>query len=104
MFIMFLSTWSERESSGSQLFCLSVLLLFLPQVGDMVSMVSAPTTRQGPPPPVKPSQSIIQAAPTVYSAPPVGHRRIDIRAQRQARMVRVMMSRGWRRGGVEGGE
>ncbi|KAG7235504.1 hypothetical protein INR49_002640 [Caranx melampygus] len=59
-----------------------------PQVGDMVSMVSAPTARQGPPPPVKPSQSIIQAAPTVYSAPPapVGHRRIDIRAQRQARM------------------
>uniref|UniRef100_A0A3B4X8S8 RNA-binding protein 42 n=1 Tax=Seriola lalandi dorsalis TaxID=1841481 RepID=A0A3B4X8S8_SERLL len=54
----------------------------------MVSMVSAPSTRQGAPPPVKPSQSIIQAAPTVYSAPPapVGHKRIDVRAQRQARM------------------
>ncbi|XP_022609381.1 RNA-binding protein 42 [Seriola dumerili] len=59
-----------------------------PQVRAMVSMVSAPSTRQGAPPPVKPSQSIIQAAPTVYSAPPapVGHKRIDVRAQRQARM------------------
>ncbi|KAF0022638.1 hypothetical protein F2P81_025030 [Scophthalmus maximus] len=59
-----------------------------PQVRDMVTMVSAPISRQGVPPPVKPSQSIIQAAPTVYSAPPapVGHKRIDVRAQRQARM------------------
>ncbi|XP_018536271.1 RNA-binding protein 42 [Lates calcarifer] len=59
-----------------------------PQVSDMVSMVSAPATRQGGPPPLKPTQSIIQAAPTVYSAPPapVGHKRIDVRAQRQARM------------------
>ncbi|XP_071325644.1 RNA-binding protein 42 isoform X2 [Trachinotus anak] len=59
-----------------------------PQVGGMVSMVSAPNTRQGALPPVKPSQSIIQAAPTVYSAPPapVGHKRVDVRAQRQARM------------------
>ncbi|XP_045902093.1 RNA-binding protein 42 [Micropterus dolomieu] len=59
-----------------------------PQVSDMVSMVSAPTTRQGALPPVKPTPSIIQAAPTVYSAPPahVGHKRNDIRAQRQARM------------------
>ncbi|KAM7382339.1 hypothetical protein PAMP_002076 [Pampus punctatissimus] len=59
-----------------------------PQVSDMVSMVSAPPTRQGPPPPVKPTPSIIQAAPTVYSAPPTpaGHKRNDVRAQRQARM------------------
>ncbi|KAM9352767.1 RNA-binding protein 42 [Symphorus nematophorus] len=59
-----------------------------PQVGEMVSMVSAPTTRQGAPPPIKPTPSIIQAAPTVYSAPPapVGHKRNDVRAQRQARM------------------
>ncbi|KAA8591973.1 hypothetical protein FQN60_017347 [Etheostoma spectabile] len=58
------------------------------KVRDMVSMVSAPPTRQGPPPPVKPTPSIIQAAPTVYSAPPAptGHKRIDFRAQRQARM------------------
>ncbi|XP_053183805.1 RNA-binding protein 42 [Scomber japonicus] len=60
----------------------------VPQVSDMVSMVSAPPTRQGPPPPVKPTPSIIQAAPTVYSAPPApaGHKRNDVRAQRQARM------------------
>lgn len=59
-----------------------------PQVSDMVPMVSAPPTRQGAPPPIKPTPSIIQAAPTVYSAPPapVGHKRIDVRAQRQARM------------------
>ncbi|XP_026149760.1 RNA-binding protein 42 isoform X1 [Mastacembelus armatus] len=59
----------------------------VPQVGDIVSMVSAPTPR-GAPPPVKLTPSIIQAAPTVYSAPPatVGHKRIDVRAQRQARM------------------
>ncbi|XP_070768279.1 RNA-binding protein 42 [Enoplosus armatus] len=59
-----------------------------PQVRDMVSMVSAPASRQGPPPPVKPTPSIIQAAPTVYSSPPapVGHKRNDVRAQRQARM------------------
>uniref|UniRef100_A0A3Q3K395 RNA-binding protein 42 n=2 Tax=Monopterus albus TaxID=43700 RepID=A0A3Q3K395_MONAL len=60
----------------------------VPQVGDMVSMLSTPTTRQGAPPPVKPTPSIIQAAPTVYSAPPApaGYKRIDVRAQRQARM------------------
>ncbi|XP_034730808.1 RNA-binding protein 42 isoform X1 [Etheostoma cragini] len=59
-----------------------------PQVRDMVSMVSAPPPRQGPLPPIKPTPSIIQAAPTVYSAPPAasGHKRIDFRAQRQARM------------------
>ncbi|XP_040899697.1 RNA-binding protein 42 [Toxotes jaculatrix] len=59
-----------------------------PQVSDMVSMVSGPSTRQGASPSIKPTQSVIQAAPTVYSAPPapVGHKRIDVRAQRQARM------------------
>ncbi|XP_022068006.1 RNA-binding protein 42 [Acanthochromis polyacanthus] len=59
-----------------------------PQVGDMVSMVSAPPVRHGPLPPVKTTPSIIQAAPTVYSAPPApsGHKRNDVRAQRQARM------------------
>ncbi|XP_026229249.1 RNA-binding protein 42 [Anabas testudineus] len=57
-----------------------------PQLGDMVSM--APTTRQGAPPSTKQTPSIIQAAPTVYSAlpAPVGHKRVDVRAQRQARM------------------
>lgn len=59
----------------------------------MVSMVSDPNTRQGPLPPIKPTPSIIQAAPTVYSAPPgpIGHKRIDVRAQRQARMVFVFL-------------
>ncbi|XP_070691617.1 RNA-binding protein 42 [Pempheris klunzingeri] len=59
-----------------------------PQVSDMVSMVSPPPTRQGPPLPIKPTPSVIQAAPTVYSAPPapVGQRRNDVRALRQARM------------------
>lgn len=63
------------------------LFLCLPQLGDMVSM--APTTRQGAPPSTKQTPSIIQAAPTVYSAlpAPVGHKRVDVRAQRQARMV-----------------
>ncbi|XP_061571200.1 RNA-binding protein 42-like [Cololabis saira] len=59
-----------------------------PQVGDMVSMVSGPAPRPGPQPSFKPTPSIIQAAPTVYSAPPatIGHKKADIRAQRQARM------------------
>ncbi|XP_068189040.1 RNA-binding protein 42 isoform X2 [Antennarius striatus] len=58
-----------------------------PPVADIVSMVPDPNTRQGPPPPIKPTPSIIQAAPTVYSAPaPGGYRRSDVRAQRQARM------------------
>ncbi|KAM9851883.1 RNA-binding protein 42 isoform 1-T2 [Aulostomus maculatus] len=59
-----------------------------PQVGEMVSMVSAPSTREGAPPPIKQTPSIIQAAPTVYSAPPapIGLKRTDVRAQRQARM------------------
>ncbi|CAJ1061861.1 RNA-binding protein 42 [Xyrichtys novacula] len=59
-----------------------------PPVNDMVPMVSAPPTRQEASAPIKPTPSIIQAAPTVYSAPPapVVHRKIDVRAQRQARM------------------
>lgn len=57
-----------------------------PQVTEMVPMVSAPPSRQEVPPPIKPTPSIIQAAPTVYSAPPAGPKRIDVRAQRQARM------------------
>ncbi|XP_004571369.2 RNA-binding protein 42 [Maylandia zebra] len=59
-----------------------------PQVGDMVSMVSGPSTRQVAPLPVKPTPSIIQAAPTVYVAPPahVGLKRNEVHAQRQARM------------------
>ncbi|XP_041648701.1 RNA-binding protein 42 [Cheilinus undulatus] len=52
-----------------------------PQVSEMVPIVSAPPSN-------KPTPSIIQAAPTVYSAPPapVRHKGIDVRAQRQARM------------------
>ncbi|XP_068426268.1 RNA-binding protein 42 [Clinocottus analis] len=59
-----------------------------PQVRSMASMQSGPPTRQGAPPPVKQTPTIFQAAPTVYSAPPAasGHKRIDVRAQRQARM------------------
>ena len=55
----------------------------------MMSMVPDPNIRQGPLPAIKPTPSIIQAAPTVYSAPPApsGHKRNDVRAQRQARMV-----------------
>uniref|UniRef100_A0A1A8RCJ9 RNA-binding protein 42 n=1 Tax=Nothobranchius rachovii TaxID=451742 RepID=A0A1A8RCJ9_9TELE len=58
-----------------------------PQVGDIVPMVPAPPRSVGPPS-LKPTPSIIQAAPTVYSAPPVtvGHKRVDPQAQRQARM------------------
>lgn len=57
----------------------------------MVSMVSDPSTVQGPLPPIKPTPSIIQAAPTVYCAPPapIGLKRVDIRAHRQSRMVCV---------------
>ncbi|XP_075897150.1 RNA-binding protein 42 [Nelusetta ayraudi] len=59
-----------------------------PQVSDIVSMVSASASRQGPLPPIQLTSSIIQAAPTVYSAPPTphGYKRVDVRAQRQARM------------------
>lgn len=51
--------------------------------------MSAPTPRQGVLPPAKLTPSIIQAAPTVYSTPPApfGHKRNDVRAQRQVRMV-----------------
>lgn len=58
-----------------------------PQVADMVAMVAGPSARPGPSS-LKPTPSIIQAAPTVYSAPPahIIHKRIDVRAQRQARM------------------
>ncbi|XP_017294382.1 RNA-binding protein 42 isoform X2 [Kryptolebias marmoratus] len=54
------------------------------QVGDIVPMVSNSTSRLS----IKPTPSIIQAAPTVYSALPVtaGHRKTDFQAQRQARM------------------
>ncbi|XP_028985394.1 RNA-binding protein 42 isoform X2 [Betta splendens] len=60
----------------------------VPQVAEMVTVVSAPAPRQGVPPPAKLTPSIIQAAPTVYSTPPApfGHKRNDVRAQRQARM------------------
>ncbi|RVE62221.1 hypothetical protein OJAV_G00154990 [Oryzias javanicus] len=57
-----------------------------PQVPDMVGMAQSP--RPMAPLSMKPSPSIIQAAPTVYSAPPVtlGLKRVDARTQRQARM------------------
>ncbi|XP_056142549.1 RNA-binding protein 42 [Lampris incognitus] len=58
-------------------------------VNDMVPMVSSLPKRPAASPAVKPTPSIIQAAPTVYSAPSapsVGSKRPDIRAQRQARM------------------
>ncbi|KAM3842521.1 RNA-binding protein 42 [Diretmus argenteus] len=59
-----------------------------PQVRVMAPVVPAPSSRPVAPPPIKPTPSIIQAAPTVYSAPPTsaGPKRPDIRAQRQARM------------------
>ncbi|XP_035989218.1 RNA-binding protein 42 isoform X1 [Fundulus heteroclitus] len=60
------------------------------QVGDMVTvpMVPAPPPRPVNPSLVKPTPSIIQAAPTVYTAPPVSvvQRKPDVQAQRQARM------------------
>ncbi|PWA26299.1 hypothetical protein CCH79_00018801, partial [Gambusia affinis] len=59
-------------------------------VGEMVAAPMVPT----PPRPVnqslvKPTPSIIQAAPTVYTAPPaaVVQRKAEVQAQRQARMV-----------------
>ncbi|XP_037532411.1 RNA-binding protein 42 [Nematolebias whitei] len=54
-----------------------------PQVGDIVPVVST-TSRLS----IKSTPSIIQAAPTVYSALPVtiGHKKADFQAQRQARM------------------
>ncbi|MEQ2284291.1 RNA-binding protein 42 [Ameca splendens] len=60
------------------------------QVGDMVTvpMVPASSPRPVNPSLVKPTPSIIQAAPTVYMAPPVPvvQRKPDVQAQRQARM------------------
>ncbi|XP_043972171.1 RNA-binding protein 42 isoform X1 [Gambusia affinis] len=60
-----------------------------PRVGEMVAAPMVPT----PPRPVnqslvKPTPSIIQAAPTVYTAPPaaVVQRKAEVQAQRQARM------------------
>lgn len=51
----------------------------------MVPMGSSTSSRL----PTKPTPSIIQAAPTVYSALPVtvAHKKPDYQAQRQARMV-----------------
>ncbi|KAM4735769.1 RNA-binding protein 42 [Anableps anableps] len=61
-----------------------------PRVGEMVAvpMAPAPPPRPVNPSLVKPTPSIIQAAPTVYTAPPasVVQRKPDVQAQRQARM------------------
>ncbi|XP_031432732.1 RNA-binding protein 42 isoform X2 [Clupea harengus] len=54
------------------------------QVGGMGSMGS-PSPRPVPQPPPKATPSVIQAAPTVYTAPPAP-KRPDLRAQRQKRM------------------
>ncbi|XP_029959403.1 RNA-binding protein 42 [Salarias fasciatus] len=58
-----------------------------PQIGEMASMMPAQPARQGGLPPIKPTPSVIQAAPTVYSAPPApaGPKKSDVRAQQQAR-------------------
>ncbi|XP_061529664.1 RNA-binding protein 42 [Phyllopteryx taeniolatus] len=58
-----------------------------PPVSDVMSIVPSPPTRTGVPTSNKPP-TIFQAAPTVYSAPPVtvAPRKNDARAQRQARM------------------
>lgn len=86
--VLFPHQLSLEQSCGIHSESLHLLVCFS-QVPDMVSMVSAPPTRQGAPPTIKATPSIIQAAPTLYSAPPahVGHKRNDVRAQRQARMV-----------------
>lgn len=57
------------------------------QMGDLSSVMPAQPSRQGPLPPLKSSPSVIQAAPTVYSAPPApaAPRKPDGRAQQQAR-------------------
>ncbi|XP_076010050.1 RNA-binding protein 42 [Genypterus blacodes] len=67
---------------------LSIHVAAPPQVSDVGSLSSLPTARQMGPPHIKQTPSIIQAAPTVYTAPPApaGPKRSDIRAQRQARM------------------
>ncbi|XP_037129725.1 RNA-binding protein 42 isoform X1 [Syngnathus acus] len=56
-------------------------------VSEVMSMASSPPTRTAVPTSIKPP-SVFQAAPTVYSAPPVTvvPRRNDVMAQRQARM------------------
>lgn len=74
-------------SAGGGQLCVNLSL----QVSEMVSMVTDPSTVQGPLPPIKPTPLIIQAAPTVYATPPapVGLKRIDFRTQRQSRMVCV---------------
>ncbi|XP_077430926.1 RNA-binding protein 42 [Vanacampus margaritifer] len=58
-----------------------------PPVSDVMSMASSPPTRTTIPTSGKPP-TVFQAAPTVYSAPPVtvAPRKNDVRAQRQARM------------------
>ncbi|XP_077382393.1 RNA-binding protein 42 [Festucalex cinctus] len=58
-----------------------------PPVSDVMSMTSSPPTRTSMSTSGKPP-TVFQAAPTVYSAPPVtvAPRKIDIKAQRQARM------------------
>lgn len=53
----------------------------------MNTVVAAPP-RPVPQAPPKVTPSVIQAAPTVYTAPPAP-KRPDMRAQRQARMVRT---------------
>jgi len=68
-----------------------VHLLLSLQQRSIAPMVPTPPPRPVGPSSAKPTPSIIQAAPTVYSAPPApaaGPRRPDIRAQRQARMVK----------------
>lgn len=63
------------------------IYLFFWQVDTMNTMVAAPQrpVTQAPP---KVTPSIIQAAPTVYTAPPAP-KRPDMRAQRQARIVKT---------------
>ncbi|XP_028327535.1 RNA-binding protein 42 [Gouania willdenowi] len=59
------------------------------QVADMVPMTSSPPVRhRGPVQMDKSTPSIIQAAPTVYTAPAtsVGHKKADVHSHRQARM------------------
>ncbi|XP_019735520.1 RNA-binding protein 42 [Hippocampus comes] len=58
-----------------------------PPVSDVMSMVPSPPTRTAVQSSIKPP-TVFQAAPTVYSAPPitVAPRKNDVRAQRQARM------------------
>lgn len=53
----------------------------------MNSVVATPP-RPGAQAPPKVTPSVIQAAPTVYTAPPAP-KRPDMRAQRQARMVKT---------------